>query len=123
MNSIVICIGSNSHDREWQMEHAIEWLRKQLSSTRISSIYNTQAENRRDPDYLNAVLEGHCKTDFETISKEVKEYETVCGRTPTSKLQGNIPMDLDIIMWNGEIMRPDDYKKTYFQIGWQELNK
>ena len=123
MNSIVITIGSNSRDRQWQVEHAIEWLNKFLSSTRVSSIYNSEADNHRDPDYLNAVLAGECKLDFESIQKKVKEYESVCGRTPASKLEGNVPMDLDIIIWNDEIIRPDDYKKEYFQTGWNEIKE
>ena len=123
MNTIVISIGSNSRDRQWQVEHAIEWLNKHLSSTKTSSIYNSEADNHRDPDYLNAVMAGECKLDFEKISKKVKEYETVCGRTPASKLTGNIPMDLDIMIWNGEIVRPIDFEKAYFQQGWNEINE
>ena len=90
--------------------------------TKTSSIYNSEADNHRDPDYLNAVMTGECKLDFETISKKVKEYETVCGRTPASKLEGNVPMDLDIMMWNGEVVRPVDFAKAYFQQGWNEIN-
>ena len=122
MNTIVISIGSNSRDRQWQVEHAIEWLNKHLSGTKTSSIYNSEADNHRDPDYLNAVMTGECKRDFETISQKVKEYETVCGRTPASKLEGNVPMDLDIMMWNGEVVRPVDFAKAYFQQGWNEIN-
>lgn len=123
MNSIVISIGSNSRDRQWQVEHAIEWLNKHLANTHVSSIYNSEADNGRDPDYLNAVMKGNCKHDFDTVMKKVKEYENVCGRTPASKLTGNIPMDLDIIIWNDEVVRPVDFEKDYFQKGWKEINE
>ncbi len=123
MNSIVLSIGSNSRDRQWQIEHAIEWLNKHFSNIKMSSIYNSEADNHRDADYLNVVIKGDCKLDFETIYQKVKEYENVCGRTPASKLTGNVPMDLDIIIWNGKIIRPTDFTKAYFQKGWTEINK
>ena len=122
MNSVVISIGSNSRDRQWQVEHAIEWLQKHLSATTISSIYDSEADNHRDPDYLNAVIIGECKYAFDTISAKVKEYESICGRTHASKLTGNIPMDLDIVIWNGDIIRPIDFNKAYFQKGWNEIS-
>ena len=40
-----------------------------------------------------------------------------------SKKKGDIPMDLDIIIWNDEIIREADYNQHYFQIGWQQLNE
>ena len=121
MNSLLISIGSNSRDRQWQMEHAILWLKKQLNGTKVSSIYNSEASNHCDPDYLNAVMYGECKHDLATITQKVKEYETICGRTPASKLTGNIPMDLDIVIWNGETIRSTDFNQAYFQKGWNEI--
>ena len=50
MNTLVLSIGSNSRDREWQMRHCIEWLKHILSSVKVSSIYNSVAVNNRDSD-------------------------------------------------------------------------
>lgn len=50
------------------------------------------------------------------------EYENVCGRTPASKQTGEIPMDIDIIIWNDEIIRPNDYEHEYFKIGWNMIH-
>ena len=32
-----------------------------------------------------------------------------------------IPLDLDIVVWNGETLRPQDYDREYFQIGLKEI--
>lgn len=82
MNTLVISVGSNSRDREWQMKHGIEWLKHTLSNTQVSTTYNSVAINGRDSDYLNAVMIGKTKSSLEDITTLLKQYETVCGRTP-----------------------------------------
>lgn len=121
MNTLVISVGSNSRDREWQMKHGIEWLKHTLSNTQVSTTYNSVAINNRDADYLNAVMIGKTKKSLDDITTLLKQYETVCGRTPASKLEGCIPIDIDIVMWNGDVMRQRDFAQQYFQRGWQEL--
>lgn len=123
MNTLTISIGSNSKDRDWQIKNCIEWLKSILKDTKVSSIYNSPAVSGADPDYMNAVMNGKCKETFDKIIAKLKEYETVCGRTPASKLEGIIPLDLDIVLWNGIIIRERDYNHSYFQKGWIELNK
>lgn len=121
MNTLVISVGSNSRDREWQMKHGIEWLKHTLSNTQVSTTYNSVAINNRDADYLNAVMIGKTKKSLDDITTLLKQYETVCGRTPASKLEGCIPIDIDIVMWNGDVLRQRDFAQQYFQRGWQEL--
>lgn len=123
MNKLVISIGSNSKDREWQVENCIKWLKSKLSGVSHSEIYNSAASNGKDPDYLNVVMKAKCREDFAEINKKLKDYESVCGRTPLSKQTGEIPMDLDIIIWNGEIVRERDFNQKYFQTGWQQLDE
>ena len=123
MNSLVLSIGSNSKDREWQVKNCIAWLKDKLHGVTVSDIYNSKAANGVDPDYLNAVMKAKCREELPEITDMLKKYETVCGRTPMSKKKGDIPMDLDIIIWNNEIIRETDYNQHYFQIGWQQLNE
>lgn len=123
MNQLVLSIGSNSRDREWQIRHCIEWLRHTLSNVRVSTIYNSVAVNNRDADYLNAVMIAKTKKNFDDISALMKQYEMVCGRTPASKFQGEIPIDIDIVLWNDDVLRQRDFAQQYFQRGWQELKE
>ncbi|MEG0252760.1 MAG: 2-amino-4-hydroxy-6-hydroxymethyldihydropteridine diphosphokinase [Muribaculaceae bacterium] len=88
MNKLVISIGSNSKDRKWQIENSIEWLTSVLSDVKVSSIYNYPATDGKSPDYLNAVMTAKCQKDLDSITEQLKGYETVCGRTPASKLEG-----------------------------------
>ena len=78
-------------------------------------------DNGRDSDYLNAVMTASTKLNLDDTIALMKQYEAVCGRTPASKLQGVIPIDIDIVLWNNDVIRPNDFARQYFQRGWQEL--
>ena len=120
-NSLVICIGSNSNDREWQMKNGIKWLQALLYDCKVSSIYKAAAINGIDNEYLNAVIKAKTKESLNEITVLLKQYETIWGRTPASKQDGIIPIDLDIIMWNDEIIREKDFGHSYFREGWREI--
>ena len=49
--------------------------------------------------------------------------EKAHGRTPESKLSCKIPLDIDIVVCNGEIIRPQDSKQDYFQTALKELEQ
>ena len=123
MNKIVISIGSNGRCRESNVEQCLEFLRLRFSEARFSTVYNTPASNGRDADYLNVVMEGTCSDDFDKTKSLLKLYETTHGRTPACKLAGLVPIDLDIVMWNGEVVRQRDLNQDYFQMGWKQLHK
>ncbi len=122
-NAVVLSIGSNSADREAQMTNCIAWLRGIATLTKLSSVYNSPASNGKDPDYLNAVAEITSTLTHPELTKLLKDYERQCGRTPQSKALGSIPIDIDIVMWNGNVLRQKDFAQYYFAKGWDEINK
>ena len=122
-NAVVLSIGRNSADREAQMTTCIAWLRGIGTLTKLSSVYNSPASNGKDPDYLNAVAEIATALTHPELTKLLKDYERQCERTPQSKSLGSIPIDIDIVMWNGEVLRPKDFAQYYFAKGWNEINK
>lgn len=122
MNELVLSIGSNSSDCQEQMNACIEWLHKILSEIKFSSIYETQAINGIDNAYLNGVVSGKVEKNYQEIHFIMKQYEIDRGRTVESKNNGSIPIDIDIVIWNGQVLRERDYNQSYFQIGWKQLN-
>lgn len=123
MNNIVISIGSNAPGRNRLVEECIGFLKEKFPDARFSRVYNTAAANGRDADYLNAVMESTCRDDFDTVKTSLKLYEASQGRTPKSKASGVVPIDLDIVVWNGEVVRQRDFGQQYFQIGWKQLHQ
>lgn len=123
MNDVFLSIGSNSTDCDVQMRKCIDWISSILNNCRVSHIYETPAINGKGGSYLNAVVHGQTSNDYETLKRIMKEYETINGRTSESKKKGSIPIDIDVVVWNNEILRQSDFCHSYFQIGWLNLNK
>ena len=122
MNELVLSIGSNSADSQIRMKTCVEWLRTILTEIKISTIYETQAINGIDNAYLNCVVYGEIKAGYDESYSIMKQFEIDNGRTKKSKIIGSIPIDIDIVIWNKKIIREQDYKQLYFQIGWKQLN-
>ena len=122
MNRYVISIGSNSADRDIQLAKAIDWLSSIAKSIKASSVYCTESINHVDNEYMNAVAVCESEHSHNDLNDMLKQYEINCGRSKESKLNGVIPIDLDIVIANDIILRPVDYKREYVKIGWNELN-
>lgn len=122
MNRYVISIGSNSADRDIQLAKAIDWLSSIAKSIKASSVYCTESINHVDNEYMNAVAVCESEHSHNDLNDMLKQYEINCGRSKESKLNGVIPIDLDIVIANDIIQRPVDYNREYFKIGWSELN-
>lgn len=121
MSCAVIGIGSNTPDRMERVAAAIRWLGRVFSDGFHSSAYMTRAINGHDPDYLNAVMSVECDGTMDEVNIMLKDYERACGRTAESKLHGEVPIDLDIVVWDGRIVRPKDFGYRYFLQGYDEL--
>lgn len=121
MSRAVIGIGSNTPDRTERVAAAIGWLGHVFSGGFHSSAYVTRALNGHDPDYLNAVMSVECDRPMDEVNTMLKDYERGCGRTAESKLNGEVPIDLDIVVWGGRIVRPKDFGYRYFLQGYDEL--
>lgn len=122
MNKVVLSLGSNSKDREVCIKRCKDWLASKLVNFCMSHIYETSALNGKDNNYLNAVAIGLVDIDYDAAFKLFKEYEKINGRTIESKRNGQIPIDIDIVIWNDIILRENDFNQSYFQIGWEMLN-
>ncbi|MGN0228835.1 MAG: 2-amino-4-hydroxy-6-hydroxymethyldihydropteridine diphosphokinase [Muribaculaceae bacterium] len=119
--TVVLSIGSNTRNSQEMIDRCVQWLGSSFVLIACASVYSTPAINGKDADYLNTVAVIASSLPMVELSAMFKDYEKQCGRTPESKLLGAIPIDIDIVVWNGDVVRPRDYCQEYFQIGWREI--
>lgn len=117
----VISIGSNCGDRINQVSAGIDWLKRILHMISVSSIYNTEDCHGGNREYLNAVVAGLTDISPTELDQLCKRYELDHGRTPEARAQGDVPVDIDVVKYDNEILRPKDYRQRFFQKGYQEL--
>lgn len=121
MNTMFVSIGSNSLDRQWQMSQAVKYLKTKMDGVLVSTIYETSAINGVDAPYFNAVVFAKTELDLDSVMTMLKQWEVQCGRTSLSKLNGVVPIDLDIVVWNNQVLREKDFSYSYFKTGYNEL--
>lgn len=103
------------------MDGAIRWLESEVESCRSSSVYETPDFYHRHPAYYNAVAEGETPLGFDDLNNRLKKFELDCGRDAESRATGIVPIDLDIVVFNGAVVRPTEFEREYFTIGYRQL--
>ncbi len=116
-----IGLGSNTEDREFQITQAIEHLCGYFHRCAVSSVYESEAFNGVDKPYYNAVLHGYTNHSYDDVIKFLKAWEEECGRTQLQNMEGNIVIDLDLVIWDSRIKRPRNFERHYFNKGYREL--
>lgn len=99
----------------------MEWLESLLGCFKASRLYRTPDVKGSGIYYVNAVVQGETDLDQETLDALFKAYELACGRNAEARKHGIVPIDIDIVMWDSEIIRAWDYRQVFFRIGYSEL--
>lgn len=113
MNSVVVGIGSNIDPVENTFK--IQGMLKQR--------YNVVAQSsfkRTSPigpvlqdDFLNGCVLMTTDLSINELKQELKDMEILMGRSETSDKWGPRTMDLDILIWNGEVIDHDVYERDF----------
>ncbi len=120
---VVLSLGSNYGDRERSVGKARDWLLSVLEETESSGIYETPpVGNSGSTNYINCVIAGIFPDDYHILEKLCKDYERNNGRDEESRRLKQVPIDIDIVMSDGEILRPKDFAASFFQIGYKGLS-
>lgn len=118
---VFLSVGSNCGNRHSQVESGIGWLRDLLLNVKVSSIYSTGDCHGGPRDYYNAVVKGLTSMKIEDLDLMCKVFESNHGRTPDARSQGDVPIDIDVVVFDNEIIRPKDFRQKFFQIGYRQL--
>lgn len=116
-----IGLGSNTPDREEQIAQATDFLRTILHDSAVSAVYESEAYNGKDKPYLNCVIHGKSTIGKDVLIARIKNYEQSRGRTAEKTSEGEVCIDIDLVIWGSRILRPKDFERHYFNIGYRSL--
>lgn len=121
MNDFQILLGSNS-DADKQMALAVERLQTAFpANIRFSAILKSHDETENcgkvleSPSYLNAICLAQTELTMDRVLSIIKAMETDMGRKRGLKAKGLVAIDLDLVVWNGVVLRPGDVTQAYYQ--------
>lgn len=111
----IIGIGSNI-DPEENVARALAILQKEAEVISVSQFIKTAPIGIEDqPDFLNGavkVLTGEEKNVFNFYLKSIEDR---LNRDRSGPKYGPRIIDLDVVVWDGEIIDPDYYQRDYLR--------
>ncbi len=118
MNKAIISLASNRDNGDTILKHTTAKLEQNCISARFSECYRTVPVGTHSKrNYWNCTGIIETQLDIDQIKNLYKTMEKQAGRMPDSKQTGEIPLDIDSVVWNDEIIRPRDWEQSYFQKG------
>ncbi len=111
MNRVFISLGSNLGDRKKTLERSLERLGSVFNLKAVSSLFESEPWGYREQDnFLNAVIEIETTVVPRKLLSLLKGVERDFGRDNTGLRWGPRTLDLDILLYNSDIIDEEDLK-------------
>jgi len=120
-NTCIIGIGSNI-DAENNIADMLQRLKEKVKILNVSSMIKTKPigiENQ--PDFTNGAVKITTDLNQENLTVLLKAIEDEMGRDRTVAKFGPRCIDLDIAVWNGEIVDKDYYTRDFLKKSVDEI--
>lgn len=121
MNTCIIAIGSNI-DPENNIAKMMNLLEKEVEVLQVSKMIKTKPIGIvNQDDFMNGAVKIETELDFLALNVLLKKIEGQLGRNRSAKKFGPRNIDLDILIFNNEIMDQDYYTRDFLRESAKEL--
>ena len=107
MVKVFVSVGSNI-DRQANIASCIKALRSQFGEINISSVYETIAVGFEGDNFYNLVVSFDADDPAE-LTRKLRDIEEKHGRKRTDKRFTARTLDLDLLLFGGQNLKPDGY--------------
>lgn len=120
-NIAYLSLGSNIEPEE-NLRKAMDRLAAQVEVVRTSQIWETEAIGSSGPAFLNAAVEIYTNLEAHDLKEHILNgIETSLGRVRSSDKYAPRTIDLDIILFNGEIVDQNLWKYLFVALPMAEF--
>ncbi|MDD3078312.1 MAG: 2-amino-4-hydroxy-6-hydroxymethyldihydropteridine diphosphokinase [Paludibacter sp.] len=110
MNTAIVMLGSNINGAE-NLTKAKELLSEYFEILEESSIQVTEPAGRKyKTNFHNQAIKILSDDSHKVITRHFKHIEDVMGRSAQTNQRLEVPIDIDLIFWNG-VQKRNDYDK------------
>ena len=117
----VLLLGSNAGESRAVIEAAMRAVTERMGAAVFSEVYESEDATGRGPAYLNVVARVETAMDADSLRDESKELERRAGRKAGDKAAGRVPLDVDVVIYDGAVLRPADFAAAHFRRGFAQL--
>jgi 2-amino-4-hydroxy-6-hydroxymethyldihydropteridine diphosphokinase len=109
MTPVVIALGSNLGNRQYNLRWAIDQLRRVVRLVRVSSIHETKPVDAPlgSPLFMNMVVVGLAAQPPHELMRELLAIEKRLGRVRRGRNAPRV-IDLDLIFYSAQVLRTRD---------------
>ena len=112
-HEVCLLLGSNIRP-EQNLPAAVNLLQKQLRLLQASSVWETTAVGSAGPNFLNAALRARALFDVLDLKERViHPIEAQLGRVRTSDKNAPRTIDIDLILFDGQLLDATLWKYAY----------
>lgn len=121
MHTYIICIGSN-YNREENLLLAQKQLTALFPSIRFADAEETKPFLFHNPaPFINQVARFDTEANTEQVKSQLKAIENLAGRRPEDKINGKVVLDIDLLMCDSTVLKPNDLERDYIARGIEQL--
>ena len=121
ISKAIICLGSNVPTRISNIEAAIDALRPFCDIIDQTAPYEFPDVSGLGEPYVNVVLSCSTNVPIRHFRDVLKRLELQFGRDASSKQTGIMPLDIDLVIWQDEVIDDYEYTRPYFRKGYEQL--
>lgn len=121
MNDCIIGIGSNI-EADTNIPEMLRLLANEVKIVQVSQMTKTKPIGiAEQSDYTNGAVRILTEMDMQKLTLFLKRLEDQMGRDRTAQKFGPRNIDLDILVWNNEIVDQDYYTRDFLRNAAAEL--
>ncbi len=115
-HQVIISLAANRFQKT-NLSKARQCLEEILSDSEFTNECWTKPVGNavRNDAYLNQLVRGTTQLDEESLNAWLKQTEQNFGRTQAKRLLGIVPIDLDLLEYDGERRHLSDWQRPYVQ--------
>lgn len=118
MNTAMICLGANTPDAFSRLSEAEDFVLSLGGDYALSGTYRTAPEYAGSSEpYLNEIIRLSTQFSLEELKERTKSYESAVRAVLPSWWEGLVNLDIDIVEWNGKVVRMADATSAYYRTG------
>ena len=122
LHTCLLCLGSNL-DGAIRLSAARSALRSHFPDIRFSKELVTEAIGSHFlSPFHNQVASFSSPLETENIRLLLKSMEQAQGRLPEDKARGIVKLDIDLLIYDNQVLKPKDLEREFVKQGMKEIH-
>jgi len=122
VHDLYVGIGSNLGDRQANILAALQRLRARAQILTVSAFYESEAAGgAQGPAYLNVAAALRTELDAQAFASFARDVELAVGRARGTRRLEARPIDLDLLVFDGQIVQPQLEARPYNAVPLAEI--